>query len=164
MKTTSNSKKKKLKSEIATPPPGGSEEAEVKVKAPNPSRLFDIVDSINAGVRLELTPEEYANPKIYEPYKINRYYSFFRDTYTWANIANSMEELTPQQHYNYYMGAIKKRKRYYGKWPKEEKVEELQLIMKCFNFSKEKSRWALRLLSEEQLKALKQTQETGGVK
>ena len=62
------------------------------------------------------------------------------------------------------LNTIRSRKRPFAKWAKSEKSEDIECIKQIYNLSTSKSREVLRLLSKEQIQALKLKIETGGLR
>ena len=63
--------------------------------------------------------------------------------------------------FHYLLNSITKKKRF-SKWHKLETGDDLTMVMNYYNYSREKAKVALSILSEEQLNMIKQKFEKGG--
>jgi hypothetical protein len=59
------------------------------------------------------------------------------------------------------LNSIAKKKRF-SKWHKKETGDDLTMVMKYYNYSREKAEVALSILSKDQLTMIKQKFEKGG--
>jgi len=126
-------------------------------------KLGDFLTSINYSKEdLFLEDVEYAE-KSYPSFVVNRCLSYFPDTIIHANEMNRLNGLDTKMQYDYYRLALRKRKRF-SKWLKEEKQDDLELIKKCYNYSNQKAKEALRVLSDSDLSDIREYMSEGGVK
>ena len=126
-------------------------------------KLGDFLNSINyTKDNIFLEDPEYAE-KAYPAFVVNRCLSYFPDTIFHANEMNKLSGLNNQIQYDYYRLSLRKRKRF-SKWLKEEKEEDLETIKKFYNYSNQKAKDVLRILSKEDLLEIKEKLSTGGVK
>jgi len=65
--------------------------------------------------------------------------------------------------YSFYLNTLRKRKRF-SPWLRKDKVTDLECIKSYYGYSNEKASQALKILSNEQIKFIKQRLETGGKK
>lgn len=98
----------------------------------------------------------------YAPYITNRALSFHYDCILHANEMNKNPALDKSMQYDYLFHSLRKYKRPFQKWMKLEKNTDLELVKSYYEFSSEKAREALSLLSEEQLDVLRSRTYTGG--
>lgn len=99
--------------------------------------------------------------KAYVPFLVNRGLSLYADTVLYANEMN-MRPLTDKRlQYEYLLNTIRKSPRY-AKWPKSESSEELDAVKRFYGYNDEKAKQALRVLTADQLKTIKQRLDTGG--
>ena len=75
---------------------------------------------------------------------------------------NLHNHLDKDMQYQFFLNSLRKRKRF-SPWLKKDKVENLNIVKKYYGYSNEKALQALRLLTNEQLKFIKQRLETGGM-
>lgn len=118
-------------------------------------KLFDYVNSISFG------KEPLIVSKTYVPYQVNRALSFYPDTVRLANEMNVNSHVDSQMQFDFFLNIVRKRKRFV-KWPKKEDNENLDLIMKHYQYSMEKARQVLDLLTTDQIESIKQQYKTGG--
>lgn len=62
------------------------------------------------------------------------------------------------------INTIRSRKRPFAKWVKPVKSEDLECIKTYYGFSESKAREALNLLSDEQIKQIKEKTDIGGLR
>jgi len=123
--------------------------------------FFDFLNSINDNKK-DLLKEDPLTEKDYIPFMINRGLSYFPDTVMFANEMNQHAGAPKNWQYDFYRIGIVKKKRF-SKWHKrDQNSEELELVMKEYNYSSEKAAKALQLLTEDQIQKLKEKYNTGG--
>jgi hypothetical protein len=116
--------------------------------------VFDWVKSINE--------KNYINHvRDYNPYLTNTALSYSMDTIMLANEMNQYPNLPPQCQYDFLYHSIRKGKRF-NKWYKEQHVPYLEEVMKYYNCSKSKALQALQVLTQEQLRDIVKSLDTGG--
>lgn len=121
---------------------------------------FDYINSINANKDI-MTDE--ASEKSYVPFIVNRGLSYFPDTIAAANRANMMHEIDNKLQYHYLINTIKPRKRF-SKWAKKHEDSDVELVMSHYNYSYKKAVQALSLLTKQQLEAIKNKYNKGGIR
>ena len=123
--------------------------------------FFDFLNSINDNKK-DLLKEDPLTEKDYVPFMINRGLSYFPDTIMFANEMNQHAGAPKNWQYDFYRIGITKKKRF-SKWHKrDQNSEELELVMKEYNYSSEKAAKALELLTEDQIGKLKEKYSIGG--
>ena len=100
--------------------------------------------------------------KQYTPYMVNRGFTNFEDTILHANEMNMRAHLFPRAQFDYYLGALRKRKRF-SKWPKAEKSADLDAIQHVYNCNRTIAKMYLKALSKEDLEHVHSKMITGGV-
>jgi len=116
-------------------------------------KLGDYLNSINHTKENLLDTDDESVEKEYTPYIVNRCLSYFPDTIFHVNEMNRFANTDKKLQYDYLINSIRKRKRY-SKWMKTEKIKELEIIKKHFNYSYQKAKDVLTLLSKEDLKEI----------
>ena len=116
-------------------------------------KLGDYLNSINHTKENLLDTDDESVEKEYIPYIVNRCLSYFPDTIFHVNEMNKFANTDKKLQYDYLINSIRKRKRY-SKWMKTEKIKELEIIKKHFNYSYQKAKDVLPLLSKEDLKEI----------
>ena len=100
--------------------------------------------------------------KGYAPYMVNRALSFFVDTVFQAKEMNRNYHLDNKLQFDYLLNNIRPRKRW-SQWLKPEKIDNIDIVKEYYEFSNEKAKDALEILSKEQLEHIKQKLDKGGV-
>jgi hypothetical protein len=121
---------------------------------------FDYLNAINQ------TKEDLSNDPLFEkdyvPFIVNRGLSYFVDTCLYANELNCRSSIPKEWQFSYLLNSITKKKRF-SKWHKKDALgDNLAMVMEYYNYSTEKAKVALSILSEEQLVMIKQKFEKGG--
>jgi hypothetical protein len=123
--------------------------------------FFDFLNAIN-DTKKDLLREDPLTEKDYVPFMINRGLSYFPDTVLFANEMNSAADIPKQWQFDFYRIGISKRKRF-SKWHKRDQMEEdVKLVMKEYDYSHQKALQIIDLLSETQLKNLREKYSSGG--
>lgn len=99
--------------------------------------------------------------KAYVPFMINRGLSYFYDTVLFANEMNRNHHLSKRAQFSFFINSIRKKKRF-SKWFKSTESEDLMIVKEYYGYNNAKAQSALAVLSEEQLKQLKQKLSKGG--
>jgi hypothetical protein len=100
---------------------------------------------------------------VYAPWVVNRSISFHYDCIMHANQMNMNSHLDKKMQFDYYLNSIRSYKRPFQQWQKQEIVENLSAIAEYYNFSNEKAKEALSILTEDQISAIKQRLDKGGL-
>ena len=100
--------------------------------------------------------------KQYNAYIINRGFANFEDTILHANEMNQRAHLFDAAQFDYYRGALRKRKRF-SKWPKAEKSADLDAIQHVYSCNRTVAKLYLKALSKEDLAVIHEKLVTGGV-
>lgn len=123
--------------------------------------FFDFLNAINT-TKKDLLKDDPLSEKDYVPFMINRGLSYFPDTVMFANEMNRYASIPKNWQFDFYRIGIPTRKRF-SKWSKKnESSEDVKLVMSVYNYSTEKAIRALELLTEDQLKSLRESYYTGG--
>ena len=122
--------------------------------------LKDWLNSINFNK--ENLMEDPASIKDYPPYIINRCLSGHLDCIMFANEMNKYSFLDKDMQYSFYLNTLRKKKRF-SPWLRKDKVTDLEIIKQYYGYSNEKASNALKILTPEQIKFIKQRLETGGL-
>ena len=122
------------------------------------SDLFkDIIPSI-----LQTKKNVLENEKDYNAYVINKALSFHYDCVLQANEMNRYPNLPVTLQYQYLLNTVRGYKRPYRKWVKRETVDNLEAVKEYYNYSDEKAREVMVLLSDAQLELIKKKIDKGG--
>lgn len=122
---------------------------------------FDFLTSINSS-KVNLFLEDPANEKEYEPFMVNRGLSYFPDTVFHSNEMNKYSGSPKNWQYDFYLNSVTKRKRF-SKWSKADKMsDDVILLSSLYGYSKRRALEALNLLTQDELKDIRQSYATGG--
>jgi len=122
---------------------------------------FDYVNSITLSKRnIMVTPED---EKGYAAFLINRGLSQFQDTIFYANEMNRYHKLDNKLQYQFLINIVRKRKRF-SKWAKADTADAdiIEAIKIVYNYSNDKARQVVGLLSKDQKSALLEKIHKGG--
>ena len=99
----------------------------------------------------------------YPAYVINRCMSGHLDTVLFANEMNLNHHLDSDMQYSFFLNTVRPKKRF-SPWGKKEKVKDLEVVKQYYDYSNEKAKQALRILSPDQLNYIKEKLNRGGKK
>ena len=126
------------------------------------TELKDWLNSINF-TKENLVEEDPDVIKDYAPYIINRCLSGNLDCVLFVNEMNKYSFLDKDMQYSFYLNTLRKKKRF-SPWLRKDKVTDLEIIKQYYGYSNEKALNALKILTPEQIKFIKQRLDTGGMK
>lgn len=127
-------------------------------------KLFDYVNAINSGndkVNNSEEPEE--TIREYNPFIINKAFSFYQDSILAANAMNTYNNIDKKLQFDFYINILRSKKRY-SKWFKREKNEDLEAVVEYFGYNYQKAKEALYILTADDIKTIKQKLQKGGRK
>ena len=124
--------------------------------------LKDWLNSINFN-KENLIEEDPSTIRDYAPYIINRCLSGNIDSILFVNEMNRYSFLDKDMQYSFYLNTLRKKKRF-SPWLRKDKVTDLEIIKQYYGYSNEKASNALKILTPEQIKFIKQRLDTGGLK
>jgi hypothetical protein len=93
--------------------------------------------------------------KSYPAFMVNRALSYHSDTTLVANQLNTIPNIDNKMQADFLLNTVRSYKRPYAKWFKAEKNDDIKVVMQAFGYSQQKALDALKLLSNEQLNAIK---------
>ena len=124
--------------------------------------LKDWLNSINF-TKENLIEEDPDLIKEYPPFIINRCLSGHLDAIMFANEMNKYSFLDKDMQYSFYLNTLRKKKRF-SPWLRKDKVTDLEIIKQYYGYSNEKAANALKILTPDQIKFIKQRLDTGGMR
>ena len=101
--------------------------------------------------------------KSYNAFITNKSLSYFQDTIQLANMMNCHHGLDNKLQYSFLINIVRPSKRY-SKWVKKDKDSDLELVMSYYGYNRQKAKAALKLLSPDQMKTIKNKLDKGGVR
>lgn len=117
----------------------------------------DIIPSI-----LQTKKDVLVDEKDYIPFIVNKAISQHYDCILYANQMNMYPNIDKRLQYQFYLNSIRPYKRPYQKWLKRETAADLEIVKEYYNFSTEKAKEALTVLTKDQLNIIKQKLDKGG--
>ena len=124
------------------------------------SELSEILASVN-NTKEHLYLDDPDRVKSYPPYIINRCLSGHVDSILFATAMNLNQHLDKRLQYDFLLNTLRKRKRF-TPWLKKEQIEDLDLVKKHYDYSNEKAKIALSLLTKTQIEYIRNKHEKGG--
>ena len=122
---------------------------------------FDYVTAINE-TKKDIMDDD-IKEKVYNAYIVNRSLSYFSDTVAVANEMNKYHFLDKKLQFHFLLNIVRKRKRF-SKWIKSEAVSDVEAVKEYYDYSNEKAKSVLSLLSPDQIKEIKKRINKGGRK
>jgi hypothetical protein len=132
------------------------EEVIEEPKGPSP---FDFIKSVS-NTKQDMLKDDPDTIKHYAAFIVNRGLGYFPDTVLIANEMNLYPEIPAESQYYYYMGAIRKGKRF-AKWHKPTKDADIELIQNIYNVRLEVAKQYRKLNSDTDMKRLHELADTG---
>ncbi len=126
------------------------------------TELKDWLNSINFN-KENLIKENPDIVKQYPPFIVNKCLSGHIDCVLFANEMNKHHSLDKDMQYFFYLNSVRKRKRF-SPWLRKDKIKDLDCIRQYYGYSNEKASQALKILTPEQIKFIKQRLDIGGSK
>jgi hypothetical protein len=120
----------------------------------------DIIPSIHMTKKVVITTE---NERDYVPFVVNRSISFHLDMVMAANEMNMNPSTDNLLQYHYLLNTVRAYKRPFQKWQKRDTIENLDAVKEYYNYSNEKAKDALSLLSTAQIEEIKKSLNKGGL-
>jgi hypothetical protein len=120
----------------------------------------DIIPSIQQTKKVVVTAE---NERDYVPFVVNRSISFHLDMVMDANQMNMLPSTDPLLQYHYLLNKVRGYKRPFQKWQKRDTVENLDAVKEYYNYSNEKAKEVLSILSDTQIAEIKKNLYKGGL-
>ena len=129
---------------------------------PEELKLKDFLGSINHDKKALLDKDD-VDTRLYKPFVVNRCLSYFPDTIFHANEMNCTPWLDNKSQFDFHRLGIRKKKRF-SPWLKKEVEDNVSLVIAAYGYTEAKAREVLNILSQDDLKKLKQFLDIGGVK
>jgi hypothetical protein len=124
------------------------------------SNPFEYVNQIMQGKKNLIVDD--LTEKEYVPFLVNKSLSYHKDCILFANEMNRRHFLDNKLQSDYLINTIRSKKRPFSKWVKSEKSEDIECVKAFYGFSETKAREALRLLSDEDIKTIREKTDIGG--
>lgn len=99
--------------------------------------------------------------KFYNPYIVNKALSYHTDCVFYANTMNMNFHLEKKLQYDYLLNSVRSKKRPFKSWHKQAKNDDLESVKRYYNYSTQKAKEAMRILTEEQIAIIKSKTKIG---
>ena len=123
--------------------------------------LKDYLKAINYTKENLLDTEDEQWEKKYPSFIINKCIAPFPDTVMLVNEINQLHHLDKKLQFDFLINSLRPRKRY-TPWMKAKKLENLEYVKEYYGYNNEKARYALDILNDEQISAIKTKLNKGG--
>ena len=120
----------------------------------------DVIPSILQSKKHVISSE---NEKDYVPFVVNKALSFHYDCVLQVNQMNLIPNTEKLLQFHYLINKIRGYRRPFQKWQKRETVEDLESIKEYFNYSNEKAKEALTVLTSDQIIEIRKKLNKGGL-
>ena len=125
--------------------------------------LKEYLKSINQTKENLIDSDDPMWEKKYSPYIINKCIAPFNDTIMFVNEINMRHHLENKLQYDFLLNTIRPKNRY-APWVRGSKIKDLEFIKEYYGYSNEKAKVALQILSNDQIKTIKDSLSKGGRK
>jgi len=124
------------------------------------TKPFDYVTSVtfNKKNMMRDTENDELAEKDYNPWLSNMALSNHADTVLYANEMNRLSFLPKRAQYEYFLAAIRKRKRF--GYPKSNMADDVELVARVYEVNHTRAKEYLSLLSKQQLNLLRERYST----
>lgn len=99
----------------------------------------------------------------YVPFVINRALSFHYDCVMQVNEMNKLPSADRILQYQFLLNTIRSYKRPFQKWQKREDIDGLDAVKEYYNYSNEKAKDAMSILSDDDIMEIKKRINKGGL-
>ena len=125
--------------------------------------LKDYLNSINFTKKDLMKSEDKEWIKKYPAFIINKILSGFSDTIMLVNEVNRNHFLDKDMQYSFLLNSIRSKKRF-SPFLRASKLKDIECVKEYYGYNMDKARTALKILTKEQLKLIKQRLFKGGTK
>jgi hypothetical protein len=125
--------------------------------------LKDYLNAINHTKERLLDSEDEEWEKKYPPFVVNKCVYPFQDTIMLVNEINQLPHLDKKLQFDFLLNSVRSRRRY-TPWLKANKLDNLEDVKEYYNYSNEKAKQALDILTDESIATIKQKLNKGGVR
>ena len=124
--------------------------------------LKNYLKAINETKEPLMDGEDEEWEKKYPPYIVNKCVAPFPDTIQLVNEINQLHYLDKKLQFDFLINSLRPRKRF-TPWVKAKKIDNLECVKEYYGYSNGKAKSALKILSDEQISAIKQKLNKGGI-
>ena len=123
--------------------------------------LKDYLKEINTDKNPLMDTDDEMWEKKYPAFIVNKCLAPFPDTIHLVNEMNLHNHLDKKLQFDFLLNSLRTRKRF-TPWLKASKLNNLEYVKEYYGYNNEKARSALKVLSDEQIKAIKDSLDKGG--
>ena len=120
---------------------------------------FDFVKSVSYD-KTDIMVDD-VEEKSYAPYLINKSLSYHEDSLFFTNEMNCRHGADHRLQYLFFLNTLRKRQRF-SKWYKPPASAKVDVIKEYYQISTKEAQEYLSMLSDKQIRELKQRMKTGG--
>ena len=124
--------------------------------------LKDYLSAINETKKPLLDTDDFDWERKFPPFVINKCLAQHYDTIMHANEMNGYHFLPKKMQFDYLLNSIRERRRFGGKWLKQNVLKDIEYVKEYYDYSNEKAREALSILTKEQIELIKLSVDKGG--
>lgn len=121
----------------------------------------DYVPAISHSKKHLMDSEDELWEKSYQPYLVNKTFSYYLDTILYSNEMNLHSNIDSKLQFDYLLNSIRPRKRF-SPWNKKEIDSDLEVIKEYYGYSNHKAEEVLSILSNTQIEYIKSKLYKGG--
>ena len=125
--------------------------------------LKEYLNAINFTKKDIMKSEDELWKKKYPAFIVNKLLSAFSDTIMLVNEMNRNHFIDKDMQFQFLLNSIKAKKRF-TPFLRSERIEDIECVKEYYGYNMDKARSALKLLTKEQLKLIKQRLFKGGTK
>tara|TARA_B100001057_G_scaffold461331_1_gene513203 strand:- start:2986 stop:3384 length:399 start_codon:yes stop_codon:yes gene_type:complete len=123
--------------------------------------LKEYLNAINYEKKNLMDTDDEMWEKKYAPFIVNKCLAPFPDTIMLVNEMNKLHHLDKKLQFDFLLNSVRTRKRY-TPWLKASKLKDIEYVKEYYGYNNEKAKSALNLLSDEQIKTIKDSLNKGG--
>jgi len=123
--------------------------------------LKDYLNAINHEKKNLMDTDDEMWERKYPAFIVNKCIAPFPDTIHLVNEMNLHNHLDKKLQFDFLLNSIRTRKRF-TPWMKASKQKNLEYVKEYYGYNNEKARSALKILSDVQIKAIKDSLDKGG--
>ena len=123
--------------------------------------LKDYLNAINHEKKNLMDTDDEMWERKYPAFIVNKCIAPFPDTIHLVSEMNLHNHLDKKLQFDFLLNSIRTRKRF-TPWMKASKQKNLEYVKEYYGYNNEKARSALKILSDEQIKAIKDSLDKGG--
>ena len=123
----------------------------------------DYLPAINHTKKNLMNSDDPMWEKKYPAFMVNKVLSGFQDTVMLCNEMNRNHFLDRDMQFQFLLNSIRQRKRF-TPFLRASKIKDIECVKEYYGYSNEKAKSALDILTNEQLKLIKERLYKGGIK